>query len=53
MPEHDETPSATAGEEDHENPDEFRGGPADPPRDPDAEIDDLETEEVERDGSGS
>lgn len=54
---HGEPTAVTAGEEDHENPDAFRGGPADAPRDPDDDIDDeidgLETEEVEHDGSGS
>jgi hypothetical protein len=58
----EEPTAATAGDQDHEDPDEFRGEEADAPRDPDAEIDDaaidaLETEEVEhgpdQTGSGS
>lgn len=55
----DEPVAATAGEESHQDPDRLRGGEADAPRDPhddfadDETIDDLETEEVEHDGSGS
>lgn len=49
----EEPSAATAGQEDHEDPDQFRGEEADAPRDPDDAIDDLETEEVEHDGSGS
>jgi hypothetical protein len=43
----EEPTAATAGEEDHEDPDSLRGEEADAPRDPDAEIDDLQFEEVE------
>jgi hypothetical protein len=36
--------TATAGEQSHEDPDEFRGGEADAPRDPDAPFDDIDGE---------
>jgi hypothetical protein len=34
--------AATAGEDDHENVDQYRGGDADPPRDPDEPFDDVD-----------
>lgn len=55
----EEPTAATAGEQDHADVDQFRGGEADAPRDPDAEFDDsidaLETEAVEHgeDAAGS
>jgi hypothetical protein len=37
-----EPQAATAGEDDHEDVDRFRGGDADPPREPDAGFDDVD-----------
>lgn len=36
----------TAGEVDHEDPDQFRGGEADPPRNPEEGYDDMDGLEV-------